>query len=100
MRRAAGRFGVRDAVVCTQAFHLPRALWLARQAGIDADGLAADRRPYANAWRDRAREVVARTRAVIDVRVLEALEGDGGRGPGPSPVQREGATTTGADQTR
>ncbi len=77
MRRAAGRFGVRDAVLCTQAFHLPRALWLARRAGIDADGLVADRRPYANAWRDRAREVAARTRAVIDVWVLRAMEGDG-----------------------
>lgn len=73
MRRAARDFGVRDAIVCTQAFHLPRAVWLARQAGIDAVGVAADRRPYVDAWLDRAREVVARTRALVDVMVLGEL---------------------------
>mgnify|MGYP000455688353 CR=1 FL=1 len=38
MLRAAGA-GVRAAVVCTQRFHLPRALFLARAAGIEAVGL-------------------------------------------------------------
>ena len=35
-----GFFEVRDAVVCTQSFHQPRALW-AKRAGIDAVGLDA-----------------------------------------------------------
>src|SRR4051812_17011376 len=42
--RAREVFGVRSAIVVTQAFHLPRALWLARQAGPAAYGPAAGRR--------------------------------------------------------
>jgi vancomycin permeability regulator SanA len=38
--RARTVFGVRDAVLVTQAFHLPRALYLCRHHGIDAVGLA------------------------------------------------------------
>ncbi|GMV40340.1 MAG: hypothetical protein AMXMBFR64_20560 [Myxococcales bacterium] len=67
MARAASVFQVRDAVVCTQRFHLPRALFLARHHGIDAVGLVADRREYVDARRDALREVVARTRAAADV---------------------------------
>jgi SanA protein len=67
MQRAARVFGVRDAVVCTQAFHLPRALYLARNAGIDAVGLVADRREYVHAAYDRTREVVATAVALLDV---------------------------------
>jgi vancomycin permeability regulator SanA len=40
MRNAAQRFGVSRAVVCTQTVSMPRALFLARSAGIDAVGLA------------------------------------------------------------
>ena len=40
-QRAARVFGVRRAIVITQGFHLPRALFLCRQAGIDAVGVAA-----------------------------------------------------------
>jgi vancomycin permeability regulator SanA len=40
MWNAVSRFGITSAVVCTQALYLPRALFLAWQAGIDAVGLA------------------------------------------------------------
>jgi vancomycin permeability regulator SanA len=40
MWNAAQRFGVSRAVVCTQSLSMPRALYLARSAGIDAVGLA------------------------------------------------------------
>jgi vancomycin permeability regulator SanA len=39
MINAAVRFEVADAVVCTQAAYVDRALFLARQAGIDAVGV-------------------------------------------------------------
>ncbi len=42
MVRARGIFGVDDAVVVTQGFHMPRALFLADEAGIDATGLTSD----------------------------------------------------------
>lgn len=70
MQRAARVFRVREAVVCTQAFHLPRSVWLARQAGIDAVGLVADRRQYRKARLDAVRETFARTKAVLDIYVL------------------------------
>jgi vancomycin permeability regulator SanA len=40
MNRAAALYGVTDAVVCTQTVNMDRSLYLARQAGIDAVGLA------------------------------------------------------------
>jgi SanA protein len=70
MERARRVFQVRDAVVCTQRFHLARAVFLARRAGIDAVGLVADRRAYVHARSDRLREVVARGVAVVDSYVL------------------------------
>jgi SanA protein len=73
MLRAARVFEVHDAVVCTQAFHLPRALYLARHAGIDAVGYVSDRHEYAQAASDRTREAFARALAVVDVAL--------GRGP-------------------
>lgn len=42
MVRARDIFRVTDAVVVSQAFHLPRAVYLARSCGIDAVGVAAD----------------------------------------------------------
>jgi SanA protein len=38
MVRAREVFGVREAVVITQGFHMPRALFLAEKAGIEATG--------------------------------------------------------------
>ena len=55
-------------VVCTQAFHLPRAVYLARASGLQALGLEVDRRLDPFALRNAARESVARVRAVWDVR--------------------------------
>lgn len=71
MQRASDVFGVRDAALCTQRFHLPRSLLLARASGIDAVGVPADRQAYRRARLDRARESLARTRAVLDLYVLK-----------------------------
>ncbi len=40
MNRAAAFYGVTDAIVCTQTVNIARSIYLARQAGIDAVGLA------------------------------------------------------------
>jgi SanA protein len=66
LSRAAWRFGIRRAVVCTQAFHLPRALWLARAVGLDAVGLVADRQPYQNLALGRQREFFGRQLAFLE----------------------------------
>lgn len=67
MQRAA-QMGVRAAVVCTQRFHLPRALFLARAAGLEVVGLVADARSYGGEVANTRREAVARLRAWFDVR--------------------------------
>jgi SanA protein len=70
MERAARVFEVREAIVCTQTFHLYRSVFLARQAGIDAVGLASDLHRYRREHRERAREYLARTLAFADTYVL------------------------------
>jgi SanA protein len=66
MHRAHAVFGVTDAVICTQRFHLPRSLYLASAFGMDAVGLVADRRRYRGELYNTVRESVARTVAVFD----------------------------------
>ncbi len=70
MERAARVFKVHDAIICTQAFHLYRSVFLARQAKIDAVGLISDRRTYRRDRNDQAREYLARTLAFADTYVL------------------------------
>jgi SanA protein len=72
MVRAASVFDVKSAVVCTQAFHLPRATFLARRAGIDAVGLEVGGGVADAAWRDLLRESFATVRAVLDVKIAGA----------------------------
>jgi SanA protein len=68
MVRARGIFGVRDAVVVTQDFHMPRALFLADEAGIHATGLTSDLHRYGyQLKKSEVREVLSRVKAVADV---------------------------------
>lgn len=67
--RARHIFQVSDAVLVTQRFHLPRALFTCQQLGIEATGVAADRRTYSArslAWSE-TREIPARLGALVDV---------------------------------
>ena len=68
MVRAESIFGVRDAVVVTQGFHMPRALFLADAAGIEATGLTADLHRWGYQGRkSEVREVLSRVKAIADV---------------------------------
>lgn len=65
--RARSIFRVQDAILVTQGFHLDRALFIARKLGIDAVGVAADRRTYQHIRRYQVRETLATTLAWWEV---------------------------------
>lgn len=68
MTRARSIFDIHDAVVVTQGFHMPRALFLAEEAGIDATGLISDLHPYGyQGKKSEVREVLSRVKAIADV---------------------------------
>ncbi len=66
MVRARRVFGATDVIVVSQKFHLARSVYLGEAAGLRVQAVPADRRPYAGARWFAAREVVSRTRAVVD----------------------------------
>lgn len=70
--RAREVFGVTGVIVVTQAFHLPRAVYTARQLGLDAVGVRADRRPYLGAVAMQGRELASRIKALLELHVLHA----------------------------
>ena len=76
MVRARWIFGVDDAVVVTQGFHMPRALFLAEEAGIHATGLVSDLHRYGyQGEKSEVREVLSRVKAIADVDPRHAGDG-------------------------
>jgi len=69
--RAGTIFGVERAVLVTQGFHLPRALYTCERLGLEVVGLAADRQAYVRAAWYNLREVLALARAWLDLEVLK-----------------------------
>ena len=68
MERARSIFDVHDAVVVTQGFHMPRALYLAESAGIHATGLLADQHHWGyQGEKSSIREIFSRVKAIADV---------------------------------
>ncbi len=67
MVRAREVFGITSAIVVTQQFHLPRALFLARSQGMTAYGVVADRQRYLGIVQLRLREIPASVKAWINV---------------------------------
>lgn len=68
--RAREIFGVERAIVVTQRFHVPRALYLCRNLGVDAVAILADRQDYSiRRFRWETREYLALALAWWDVNV-------------------------------
>lgn len=65
--RAQAEFGLDEAILVTQAFHLPRAIFTCDRLGLEAVGVAADRRPYRAADWYEFRETAATVVALWDV---------------------------------
>lgn len=62
MVRANKVFGIENAVVVTQSYHLYRALYDAKSFGIDAYGVSADVRRYLGQTNRNIREIIARNK--------------------------------------
>lgn len=73
--RARHIFNVKNALVVTQHFHLPRSVFTCNALGIQAQGVIADQRSYnrysLRFW--RMREVAATARAFVDVYLTRPL---------------------------
>jgi SanA protein len=73
--RARDIFGINSAILVTQDFHLPRALFLCNTLGVQAVGVSADMRTYRQRsqfyW--NLREVPATVVAVWDVYITRPL---------------------------
>lgn len=73
--RAKAIFNLQEAVLVTQRFHLPRALFTCVQIGLKATGVIADRRTYFPtsrlSW--QIREIPATLNALLDVLVTHPL---------------------------
>jgi SanA protein len=66
--RARKVFQVRSALIVTQGFHMPRAIWLGRHAGLDVHGVVADLHGYGRqGQKSSVREVLSRVKAVGSV---------------------------------
>lgn len=73
--RAREIFGVEQAILVTQDFHLPRALYLCNMLGVDGVGVVADNFRYRRMsllfW--NARELAATLTALVDVHLTRPL---------------------------
>ena len=73
--RARAIFGVRDALLVTQKFHMPRALFLCNALGVDSYGVEANNNRYRKIslmlW--NVREQIATVGAFIDVYLSKPL---------------------------
>lgn len=107
--RAAHIFGVEEAILVTQRFHLPRALYTCHKLGIEAVGVPADRRDYARGpyiyW--NFREVMATANALWEVHFarplpvlgeFEPIFSTGGEGKAASLINQEGESQSNGSQ--
>ncbi|MFP4136847.1 MAG: vancomycin high temperature exclusion protein [Halomonas sp.] len=67
LARAREVFGVERALLVTQAWHLPRALFIAEALGLEVQGCAVPAKPVRGEWRLEAREWLARVATLGDL---------------------------------
>jgi len=76
--RAKAIFGINKAILVTQAFHLPRAMYLCSSLGIEVYGYAADKHQYVSISSYTVREYLATFLAFWELNVFapEVVLGD------------------------
>jgi len=71
MYRARDVFKVKKVIIVTQEYHLKRAVYIARSLGMDAYGVASDKRKYRGMAMYKVREILARCKAFSWVNVTK-----------------------------
>lgn len=71
MVRAREIFQLKRFTVVSDGFHLPRALFIARQYGLEVSGVASPRVPLRQSFKTELRECLARVKAVLDLYLLD-----------------------------
>ncbi len=56
-----------NVAIVSQRFHLPRALFYARERGLEAIGVVADRREYTRIFEFKKRELWAASKAILEI---------------------------------
>jgi len=69
MYRARDIFEIETLLICTQNFHIARAVYIARDMGIDAYGYPCEDKPIYSMAQLKLRESLARVKAVMDTTV-------------------------------
>lgn len=74
MYRAREIFQVQKVIIVTQEFHLPRAVFIARELGLDAYGVVADKHIYHGFMlRSELREIAARNKDFFTAKIFKPL---------------------------
>lgn len=71
MYRSKEIFKVKSAIIVTNEYHLPRALYIARKLGIEAYGVKSDKRGYQLMDSYKKREVLAKIKDFAYVNILK-----------------------------
>ena len=69
-------FDLDNVIIVTQGFHLPRAVYIGRILGLDADGFVAYKFPYptkTGMYKDIVREWPAALKAVWQTEIIKYL---------------------------
>jgi len=76
--RAREIFDVQKAILVTQDYHQPRALYLCNNLGVDSNGITANRRKYVSEWYYHFREFFSTANAWIEINFLprEPIKGE------------------------
>lgn len=68
-KRASQTFGIKEAIIVTQRFHLGRALYLCHAFGMNVQGVSADRQHYVRIFYFTIRDLLASAKAWWDIHV-------------------------------
>lgn len=69
MYRARHIFNITSAIISTNRYHLPRAIYIARRLGIRAYGIPSDLRPYDRMKKYKRREMLAQIKDFLLVNI-------------------------------